>query len=116
MFNSATDAPNLIPVSILSEITRLFPRLEPTFLPFPLTFHSLQPYPCRANPIGKMRVEPRLLIDRTKLANVSVFAHKAQVLPNIIIEPRACMAGFCNSACYHEFMKAVLRISIKDYR
>ena len=27
-----------------------------------------------------------------------------------------CTTGFCNSSCYHEFMKADLRISIKDDR
>jgi hypothetical protein len=26
------------------------------------------------------------------------------------------MVGFCKPACYHEFMKSDLRISIKDYK
>ena len=37
-------------------------------------------------------------------------------MPNMVLSRSACTADFFNRRLYHGFMKADLRISIKDYR
>jgi hypothetical protein len=50
------------------------------------------------------------------LHDLMALVHPAACLLTVLLGQRPCTVAFCKVRCLHGFMKADLRISIKDFR